>query len=124
MIARYFVAIRIGATDKRCMMAKDKKTTDKTDKPDKSKADVDEAAVTKKGITARSLMPTSAKDKAVLKQRAAMLAGEADDEYRTDKGEGYLRLRLGKTEEYGIPYEYLDEVLYVSAISRIPALLA
>lgn len=84
------------------------------------KAEPAGATVMQQGISARSLMPTSERDRAILKQRAATLAGEEDDEQYSEQSEEYLRLRLGKTEEYGIPYQYLDEILYVSAITEVP----
>jgi purine-binding chemotaxis protein CheW len=131
-------------------MAKDKKTANKTGKPVKKKPasvrkptldevltfaesdtapanvaapssdSVKTASVKVQGIAASSLMPNSEKDKAVLKQRAAMLAGDVDEEQLAKHRETYLRLRLGKSEEYGIPYKYLEEILYVSGISGVP----
>jgi purine-binding chemotaxis protein CheW len=70
--------------------------------------------------SAHALMPASEKDQYILRQRAAAVAGEDEQDHDEEKFEDYLRFRLGSTEEYGIPYHYLDEVLYISSIARIP----
>ena len=72
------------------------------------------------GVSARSFLPDSEKERDILRQRAVAMAKDAVEANSADHREEYLRLRLGDKEEYGIPYEYLDEILYLTTITQVP----
>jgi len=71
-------------------------------------------------VTARSLMPSSEKERQILRQRALAMAQAIEKEEYSDHREEYLRFRLGDREEYGIPYEFLDEILHTTTVARVP----
>jgi purine-binding chemotaxis protein CheW len=71
------------------------------------------------GQSAAALMPQDEVSRKVLEKRAqviAMQAAEQQDETRDQ----YLRFRLGAVERYGITYQYLEELLYVGNLTRVP----
>ncbi len=57
---------------------------------------------------------------AVLRQRAEALARRPVDERDQRAGEPFIHFRLGRSEEYGIPYRHVEEVMTVAAITRVP----
>ncbi len=71
-------------------------------------------------VRAETLMPREAGFKQILQQRAAVLAGLSEGEDGAEERVQYLRFRLGPMEHYGIPYEFMDTLLYVSDIAVIP----
>jgi len=71
-------------------------------------------------IAARLLMPSGEKARETLRRRAAEMAHKAESDKEVEKSEEYIRFRLGSSEEYGIPYMYLDEILYATAITPVP----
>ncbi len=71
------------------------------------------------GIDARSLVPDDAKSRSVLKERAELLARREQEQQSTTSVQ-YLRFRLGPTEWYGIPYQWLLELLYEHGIVPVP----
>jgi purine-binding chemotaxis protein CheW len=69
--------------------------------------------------SAAALMPRDDAARRVLEERArvfAMPVGEHQHELHNQ----YLRFRLGMVERYGIPYQYLEELLYVGNLARVP----
>jgi len=69
--------------------------------------------------SAAALMPQDEAARKVLEKRAqaiAIQAGERQDELHDQ----YLRFRLGAVERYGITYQYLEELLYVGNLTRVP----
>lgn len=70
-------------------------------------------------IGAPSLMPTDDISRRILRERAQALAMaiEVEDE---EASEQFLRFRLGGVERYGIPYTYLQELLHIGNLTRVP----
>lgn len=68
---------------------------------------------------ATMLMPQDAATRKVLEQRALAIAKPASQQLHETRAQ-YLRFRLGSSERYGIPYEYLEELLYVGNLARVP----
>lgn len=71
------------------------------------------------GQSAAALMPQDAAARKVLEERALTIARQAGEQ-RQEQGNQYLRFRLGAVERYGIPYQYLEELLYVGHLARVP----
>lgn len=69
--------------------------------------------------SAWSLMPTDEVASRVLRERAAILA-VLDDDQKNEERDQFLRFRLGPVECYGIPYDYLQELLYLGNLARVP----
>ncbi len=69
-------------------------------------------------VGAASLMPTAAAARVTLRHRADLLAKKEESD--TQPGEMYIRFLLGPAGRYGIPYRFLDEILYVPRVSRVP----
>lgn len=67
----------------------------------------------------RHWMPSSEAEVALLESRAKTLAAQELDEKKMG-GETFLRFYLGSKEQYGIPYECLDEILPCKIISKVP----
>ncbi len=66
-----------------------------------------------------SHMPSSEKDRRILKERAALFARK--EEGQADAAVGtYIHFRLGTSEHYGIPYKYAEEILYAGGLTRVP----
>lgn len=69
---------------------------------------------------ATELMPRESRTQEILMQRAKQLA-QLEDSAEDQQGSGqYLLFRLGVSERYGIAYDYLDELLYMTQITRVP----
>ena len=64
-------------------------------------------------------MPSSEKDRKILKDRAALFAIKEVKRVET-VADTYVHFRLGTSESYGIPYKYTDEILYASGLTRVP----
>ena len=56
----------------------------------------------------------------VLQHRAEALARRPVQLRDQHVGEPFIHFRLGRAEEYGIPYRYVEEVMTVPAITRVP----
>lgn len=69
--------------------------------------------------SAASFMPQDAATRKVLAARALVIANQAGQQQHVLRDQ-YLRFRLGAVERYGIPYNYLEELLYVVNLARIP----
>jgi len=69
---------------------------------------------------ARTLLPDTESARDILKSRAQTMAQLEDESGNVDHFHEFLRFRLGEREEYGIPYEYLEEILYMPAITQVP----
>lgn len=68
-----------------------------------------------------SQMPALPAERRILDQRAQILARPrvvATD--RVEPGIRFLRCRLGASELYGVPYAFLEEVIYPDVAERIP----
>lgn len=69
--------------------------------------------------SAAALLPRDAATRRILEDRALIIAAQADEQ-RHEQFSQYLRFRLGAVERYGIPYQYLEELLYVGHLARVP----
>ncbi|MDD4928411.1 MAG: chemotaxis protein CheW [Gallionella sp.] len=67
---------------------------------------------------AAALMPQDAASQKMLAARAELIARPVSGPQHEAWGQ-YLRFRLG-AERYGIPYPYLEELLYVGHLARVP----
>jgi purine-binding chemotaxis protein CheW len=68
---------------------------------------------------APTLMPQDEPTRKILEKRARVIALQADEQENESRSQ-YLRFRLGAVERYGIPYQYLEELLYVGNLARVP----
>ncbi len=68
---------------------------------------------------AAMLMPGDEATRRVLKERARAIAKPVNLQQHALRDQ-YLRFRLGAVERYGIPYPYLDELLYLGNLARVP----
>ena len=68
---------------------------------------------------AASLMPQDEASRKVLQERALVLAKPISVSQQQEHDQ-YLRFRLGTVERYGIPYKYLEELLYVDNLAKVP----
>lgn len=73
---------------------------------------------TKKTL-ARDLLPHDPALLTILKARTQALAQKAKAAAQELTGQ-FLRFRLGPSEWYGIPYDYLEEIIYAANIARVP----
>jgi len=69
--------------------------------------------------SAAALMPQDAETRKVLEARARAIAKPLSQQQHALRDQ-YLRFRLGAVERYGIPYAYLEELLYVGNLARVP----
>ncbi|MDO9012946.1 MAG: chemotaxis protein CheW [Gallionella sp.] len=69
--------------------------------------------------SAAALMPQDAESRKVLEARARAIAKPLSQQQHELRDQ-YLRFRLGAVERYGIPYAYLEELLYVGNLARVP----
>ncbi|MDE1464669.1 chemotaxis protein CheW [Spartinivicinus poritis] len=71
--------------------------------------------------SANALLPADDKQKKILNKRAAELAEtKTEIAFKSTDQEEYIRFKLGKSEQYGIPYHYLEEITYANNISKVP----
>jgi len=68
---------------------------------------------------ATTLIPQDTNSRSQMKVRAEELARVQEDRGEVNLQQ-FLRFRLGPVEWYGIPYPWLDEILYASGIVTIP----
>lgn len=71
-------------------------------------------------ISASSLMPTTENELQALNQRADYFSMEKIEEKAPEHETTYVRFRLGENEHYGIPYQYVREVMDSVIITRVP----
>lgn len=64
-------------------------------------------------------MPRDPAARRVLEERAQMIAKPVSLQQHVSRDQ-YLCFRLGAVERYGIPYSYLEELLYVGNLARVP----
>ena len=64
-------------------------------------------------------MPQDVESRKVLEARARAIAKPLSQQQHELRDQ-YLRFRLGAVERYGIPYAYLEELLYVGNLARVP----
>lgn len=69
--------------------------------------------------SAASLLPQDSASRKVLEARARVIAKPASLQQHVAR-DHYLQFRLGPVELYGIPYHYLEELLYVGNLARVP----
>lgn len=69
--------------------------------------------------SATALMPQDEIACKVLQARAQVIARPVNQQQHNLRDQ-YLRFRLGAVELYGIPYQYLEELLYVGNLARVP----
>ncbi|KAF0118371.1 MAG: purine-binding chemotaxis protein CheW [Rhodospirillaceae bacterium] len=68
--------------------------------------------------------PWSLEEHYVLEQRAEALARPRATADRIEASIRFLRCRLGMEEVYGIPYPFLEELLYPNSLVRVPGVPA
>lgn len=68
---------------------------------------------------AAALMPQDAASRKVLEERARVMAQPVSQQQAGARVQ-YLCFRLGAVERYGVPYQYLDELLYVNNLAPVP----
>ena len=68
---------------------------------------------------AADTLPGSAAELEILRARAEQLASKPADEIE-ENGVQFIHFRLGRGEEYGVPYHYADEILGMQSITRTP----
>ena len=68
---------------------------------------------------ASTLMPQDEFSRKVLKERALVIAKPISLSQQQEQNQ-YLRFRLGTVERYGIPYKYLEELLYIDNLAKVP----
>lgn len=73
----------------------------------------------KERLEAWALMPTDVAASRVLRERATLLAAPVN-EHKHEVSDQFLCFRLGPVERYGIPYEHLQELLYVGNLAHVP----
>lgn len=56
----------------------------------------------------------------ILQKRARLLADAGEAQAAVDSGMFYLLVQLGKTEQYAIPYAFLDEVIPPQRLMKVP----
>lgn len=78
-----------------------------------------ESATSLSSQSAASLMPQDSLSRRILQERARVLAMPAVQQQHQLRSQ-YLKFRLGQVERYGIPYRYLEELLYVGNLARVP----
>lgn len=71
-------------------------------------------------IAAAQLMPREDGVQDILRSRASVLARLQKSSVQEEERDQYLCFRLGPSELYGIPYAYLEELMYVNNIARVP----
>lgn len=71
-----------------------------------------------------SLMPTGATAARVMDQRARHLSQPEERPTAELDRDLYIRFRLGPAEEYGIPYRWLEEILHLAPLARVPGVPA
>ena len=64
-------------------------------------------------------MPSNVEEKAILQQRAQLIARQ-DIDQEEDTCEQYIRFKLGNTELYGVPYHYAEKILPATKITPVP----
>lgn len=69
--------------------------------------------------SAAAMMPQDMNMLKVLQARALAIAKPAGQQQH-DLRDQYLRFRLGVVERYGIPYQYLEELIYADNLARVP----
>lgn len=69
--------------------------------------------------SASALMPQDEATRKVLQARAQAIAKPVNRQQHNLRDQ-YLRFRLGAVERYGIPYQYLEELLYVGNLASVP----
>jgi purine-binding chemotaxis protein CheW len=65
-------------------------------------------------------MPSDTQAMNLMHKRAVRLACDKSREVNAAPGIPYLLVQLGPRERYGIPYQYLDEVMYSRGLTRVP----
>ncbi len=70
-------------------------------------------------ILARDLLPRDPALQDILRARAQKLAQGVETASQEQTGQ-FLRFRLGPSEWYGAPYEYLEEIIHAGNIARVP----
>ena len=68
----------------------------------------------------RHTLPSSPRDREVLRRRAVRLACESDQARAAPAGELFLVVRLGAGELYGIPYAHMEEIVRPRGLTPVP----
>lgn len=66
------------------------------------------------------LMPSSEKDKQILRERAEHLSRTNLDTLEVVQDHYYVRFKLGDKEYYGIPFQFIKEVLLHVTFTKVP----
>ncbi|MDX1900863.1 MAG: chemotaxis protein CheW [Gammaproteobacteria bacterium] len=73
-----------------------------------------------KNSVSSGFMPTSSKDIEELQKRSILISKKITTSSENKNEVNYINFRLGKSEIYGIPYEYAKEVMNKTLLTTIP----
>lgn len=85
--------------------------------PDAQQASAEQASTKK--VLARDLLPNDPALLAILKARTQVLAQKTES-VAQELTSQFIRFRLGPSEWYGIPYDYLEKIIYVTNLAHVP----
>jgi len=71
-------------------------------------------------LLVNNLMPKQQYEQSILRKRAINLANRHQEE-SNDNSEMFLHVSLGNDDHYGIPYQYLDEIIRPRTITPVPS---
>lgn len=86
---------------------------------DKNNHGVETAIPIQKANSARAKLPTDEFSRLELQRRAELLASRKIERKDLELQQ-FLRFRLGPCEWYGIPYQWLDELLLATGVAQVP----
>lgn len=69
---------------------------------------------------ATDLMPHEEGERQILRERMKQIAKHTTEQVQHQDGTRYVRFKLGETEFYGIPYQYIKEVMSVTTLTKLP----
>lgn len=74
----------------------------------------------KNALSGSELMPQGVLERQVLKERAALLAIPLTHEIKIGQLNQYVCFKLGKQESYGVPFQYIKEVILYKEPTKVP----
>lgn len=76
--------------------------------------------IVNRDIDAAQLMPTDSDSLYSLENRAKSFAQPLGGEQSVSDYQDYIRFRLGDNEFYGIPYEYVEQIISAERLTKVP----
>lgn len=73
-----------------------------------------------KNLTASDLMPQQEGDVRILRERMKQIAQHTTEEVQHLDNVRYVRFKLGENEFYGVPYQYIKEVMSMTGLTKLP----